>query len=115
MKSYLFAYGAPTDYQPTGPDSAQPWHDWFLTLGDRLLDVGNPGFARTELGGAGGGTRLGGYSAIRAESLDEAPALAAGCPFLAIGGGVEVGEITRLNPDSLTATLEDHARILAAR
>jgi hypothetical protein len=37
---------------------------------------------------------LGGYSLISAESIDEAVELARNCPFLRLGGGVEVGELT---------------------
>jgi hypothetical protein len=39
-------------------------------------------------------TTLGGYSLIRAGSLDAASALARGCPVLTAGGGVEICELT---------------------
>ncbi len=65
-------------------------------LGEHLLDKGNPVFTRTATGITSPGTDnvLGGYSVIRAENLDEAADLAKGCPILAAGGGVEVGELT---------------------
>jgi hypothetical protein len=45
-------------------------------------------------GGAsdGGASKLGGYSIITAESLDEAATGAKGCPVLQSGGSVEVYE-----------------------
>lgn len=36
---------------------------------------------------------VGGYSVIRADSLDEAEKMAKGCPIFSIGGSVEVREI----------------------
>lgn len=39
---------------------------------------------------------VGGYTLVRADSLDEAEVLAKGCPILAIGGTVEVREIDAL-------------------
>ena len=49
------------------------------------------------LGNCGDDTRLGGYSLITADDLDEALALAKGCPALQEGAGVEVGVIAKLN------------------
>ena len=49
------------------------------------------------LGDIGAGTRLGGYSAVTADGLDGAVALAKGCPALGLGGGIEIGVIMELN------------------
>lgn len=91
------------------------WNTWFETLGDHVTDVGNPILRRSTLGDCAAATELGGYSLISAADLEEAAALAQGCPFLRIGGGVEVGELTLLNPDSIATTIEDHARATQAR
>jgi hypothetical protein len=40
---------------------------------------------------------LGGYLILKADTLDEAVALAKGCPILFIGGHVEVRDILKLN------------------
>jgi hypothetical protein len=45
------------------------------------------------LSSLGAGTRLGGYSVVTAEDIDGAAALAARCPALQLGGGVEIGAI----------------------
>ena len=50
-------------------------------------------YSRATVGGSAGGTPLGGYSLVTAQSLDEAVTLAKDCPIVAAGGGVEVGEL----------------------
>ncbi len=39
---------------------------------------------------------VGGYSLVKADSLEEATELAKGCPGLTVGGSVEVREISKL-------------------
>jgi len=74
----------------------QQWTTWFGTLGDAVVDIGNPFGAGTTVkdGGTsdGGASELGGYSIINAESLAEAANKANGCPVLQSGGTVEVYE-----------------------
>lgn len=68
------------------------WIGWFDQLGDHLAQRGDAvNDARTV--GLTDGTRIGGYSVISAESFDEAAALAATCPGVQWGGGVEIGEV----------------------
>jgi hypothetical protein len=47
---------------------------------------------------------------VSAEDLETAVKLAEGCPFLQVGGGVEVGQLSLLSPESITTSAEDHAR-----
>ncbi|MEO8969675.1 MAG: YciI family protein [Solirubrobacteraceae bacterium] len=110
MFTFLFVYRAPTHYQPGSPDTMAKWNAWFEDLGSHVVSVGNPILAGSALGNCATDTALGGYSLITAEDIDEAIGLAEGCPFLSIGGGVEVGELTLLNPASVDTTIEDHAR-----
>jgi hypothetical protein len=56
-------------------------------------------FTATAVGASASDTTLGGYSLIRATSLDAAVDLARGCPILPHGGAVEIGELT--NHDDL--------------
>jgi hypothetical protein len=101
MGTFLFLYRPAADAKPD-PDVQARWLAWFEELGSAVTDMGNPIFEQRSVGETGAGTRLGGYSFITAADLDAAVALAHGCPALADGGGVEVGEITFLDPD-LTA------------
>jgi hypothetical protein len=41
---------------------------------------------------------IGGYSIIRADSLDEAAEISKGCPILTVGGNVEVRTIVPMTP-----------------
>ena len=67
-----------------------------LAVGARRPAQGprQPGIAATALGASVTDTTLGGYSLIRAGTLDAASALARGCPMLNDGGAIEICELT---------------------
>jgi hypothetical protein len=94
---YLYSGGQMADTPEAQEKAMQEWTDWFSTLGDSVVDMGNPFGAGTTVK-TGGGTsdgatsQLGGYSIVNAESLAEAAANAKGCPVLQSGGSVEVYE-----------------------
>jgi len=96
MPKYVFAYRAPKSYVPGQEDATAAWMEFRTTLGDQVLDFGNPVFEASSLGTCDDSTRLGGYSFVTADDLESAVALAKGCPVLSRGGGVEVGEITEI-------------------
>ena len=93
MSAYLFTFRAPDDYAPSA-ETFDTWAAWQLKLGARLKDRGNVAFAAAAVGAGPADTNLGGYSLIRASSLDAAVDVARGCPILRHGGAVEVGELT---------------------
>jgi hypothetical protein len=93
MSAYLFTFRSPDRYAPDS-GTFEEWSRWQLELGVRLMDRGNPAFASAVVGAEAASTTLGGYSVIRATSLDAALGIARGCPLLRYGGGVEVGELT---------------------
>ena len=74
------------------------WTGWFGSLGDKVVDGGNPFTPegrKIDSGGKVGDTdghRHSGYSIIKADSLDEAVKLAKGCPVLQGGASIEVYE-----------------------
>ncbi len=96
MAEFIFIYRAPADYTLGTPDGAAAWNAWFQGIGSQLRDLGKPVFVRGTVGDSGDGAPLGGYSLVTAENLDEALTLAKGCPFVGVGGGVEVGELADL-------------------
>lgn len=96
MPTYLITNRPPRDYQPSAETMAAR-NAWFASLSDHLIDRGNPAFASRALGAPVTETRLGGYTLVEAKDLDAAVELAATCPILERGGGVEVGELTMLN------------------
>jgi hypothetical protein len=93
---YLYTGGQMAETPEAQQEAMQEWGAWFGTLGDAVSDMGNAfgGSATLSDGGAssGGASRVGGYSVVTAQSLDDATSLAKGCPVLATGGSVEVYE-----------------------
>jgi hypothetical protein len=96
MPTYLITNRIPSDFEPSSRAFAA-WTAWFDRLGAHLEERGNPAFVRTTLGNCGPATALGGYTLITADDLDAATALAETHPLLALGGGVEIGELTLIN------------------
>ena len=95
MPRFLFSYRVPRDYQPRA-QFGKAWQAWFESLGSSRTDTGHAVIATRTLGNLDADTRLGGYSVVAAEDMEAAAALAAGCPALQLGGGVEVGTIPEL-------------------
>jgi len=95
MPNFVFTYRAAPGTART-PESAQAWMSYFDDLGGHVADIGQPAAETGSVGNCGPDTMLGGYSLITAASLDEALALAKGCPSVARDGGVEVGELVEV-------------------
>ena len=101
MANYMLAYtggGAPDASPEELQKIMDAWMGWFGTLGESVVDAGNPFGPSSTIASdgsvsPGGAAALGGYSIISAESLDAATDKAKGCPILAGGGGVEVYEV----------------------
>jgi S1-C subfamily serine protease len=93
---YLFSGGQMADTPEAQEAATQEWIAWFGSLGDSVVDMGNPfGASSTVTNGSasdGGASKLGGYTIINAESLEVAATNAKGCPVLRSGGSVEVYE-----------------------
>jgi hypothetical protein len=106
MTAYLFTFRAPADYTGT-PETFDVWCAWQAQLGPRLKDRGYRAIAAAALGADPAVTKLGGYSLIRATSLDQAVDLARGCPLLTHGGTVEIGELDGRD-DSFDQWLDKH-------
>lgn len=91
---YIYSGGALASTPEDQEKVMQEWVAWFGTLGDAVVDMGNPFGASATVksgGSADGGTSAAtGYSVVTAGSLDEASANATGCPILKSGGAVEV-------------------------
>jgi hypothetical protein len=99
MANYLLVFhgGSMPESPEGGAKVMQAWTDWFGTLGDKLVDAGNPvsqvkTIAANGSVSDGGANPSSGYSVIKADSLDAAVALARGCPVLQGGASVEVAE-----------------------
>jgi hypothetical protein len=79
-----------------GPASAKTltlWDSWLKDLDGHVRDPGQRVSDARMVGTCEGDRRSSGYTVITAGSLDEAVALAATCPLLERGGGIEVGVV----------------------
>ena len=98
MSKYALIYsgGAMAQTPQEQQAAMQAWTEWFGTLGDAVVEVGNPFGPSASVSGDGvtspGGLGASGYSLINATSLDDATGLAKGGPIIASGGAVDVCE-----------------------
>lgn len=98
MANYLLTYyggGMPETPEETEQVMAA-WTSWFEQLGDKVVDGGNPTSQSRAISPDGSVMEAtmapSGYSVIKADSIDAAVKLAAGCPVLAGGANVVVSE-----------------------
>lgn len=101
MSNYLFTYhgGGIPETEEDQKKVMEAWGAWMGGLGDALVDQGNPVGPSATVATDGStapfqtSDTVTGYSIVGADSLDDALALAKGCPIRDDGGWVEVGEI----------------------
>ncbi len=101
MTKYVFSYHSDGE-MPSDPAEQEKimaeWSAWFGSMGDAVVDGGNPfGEIRTvasdgRVTHGGGANPVTGYSIIQADDFDAALGHAKGCPILGGGGSVEVAE-----------------------
>ena len=91
--------------QPSSPEEGRQhfskYMDWLSSLGDAAVSPANPlkntstvnpdGTVTT-----GGTSTMSGYTIIEAVSLEAALSMAKACPFLDIGGSLEVSELAEM-------------------
>lgn len=100
MAKYLFVYhgGAAPETPEEGQKVMAEWMAWFGSMGEAVVDGGNPlGQSNTVsakgVAGDGGANPASGYSLVNADSLEAACKMAKGCPMVKNGSGsVEVAE-----------------------
>ena len=105
MSKYVLGYHGGSGMASTEEEMAAvmaKWGAWFGELGAAIVDGGAPTAQAATVGSdgsvseGGGSNPLTGYSIVTAGSLDEAAALAKGCPILEAGGSVEVAELIEM-------------------
>jgi hypothetical protein len=98
MANYVLVYhgGGMPETPEEGAKVMQAWDAWFHTLGDAVVDGGNPASATKTIAADGSVSDApdgpSGYSILKADSLDAAVELARGCPVLAGGASIQVVE-----------------------
>lgn len=104
MTKYLLSYHGgdmPKD-QTEGEAVTKAWTDWMGSLGNALVEAGNPTSTAMTIAPGGNVTNGGGvnpvtgWSVIEAGDMDSAVKLAKGCPQLKANGSIEVSEVMAL-------------------
>ncbi len=103
MAQYVIVYLGGN--HPSSPEEGQKhfarYMEWISSLGDSAVSPANPlkdtmtvnpdGTVTT-----GGSSTMSGYTIIEADSMDAALEVAGACPFLEIGGSLEVSELMKM-------------------
>ena len=90
---------------PTSPEEGRQhfaqYQQWLSSLGDAVVSPANPLRDTSTVnpdGSVTGGstTKISGYTIVEAASMEAALEMAKACPFLAIGGSLEVSELAEM-------------------
>jgi hypothetical protein len=91
--------------QPSSPEEGKQhfskYMDWLSSLGDSAVSPANPlrNTSTVHSDGTvttGGTTTMSGYTIIEAGTMEAALSIARACPFLDIGGSLEVSELAEM-------------------
>ncbi len=104
MATYILVYlggNQPTD-EEEGAKHFEKYREWLGSLGDALISPANPlkdTNVITPDGNVAPGstTEMSGFTVIQADTMQIAVELARSCPFLEIGGTLEVSEMMRMD------------------
>ncbi len=103
MPQYIIVYLGGD--QPSSPEEGKQhyakYREWLSSLGDSAVSPANP-FKDTSTVNSdgtvttGGTTTMSGYTIVEADTMDAALSIAKACPFLDIGGSLEVSELVEM-------------------
>lgn len=103
MPQYVIVYLGGN--QPSSPEEGKQhfskYMKWLSSLGDSAVSPANPlkNTSTVNCDGTvatGGTTTMSGYTIIKAHSMEAALSIAKTCPFLDIGGSLEVSELVEM-------------------
>ena len=97
--------------QPSSPEEGQKhkseYMAWLSSLGDSAISPANP-IKNTSIVNSdrsvtsGSVTSMSGFTVIKADSMEEALSISKSCPFLDIGGSLEVSELIQMSANNTT-------------
>lgn len=103
MSQYIITYLGGD--QPSSPEEGKQhfakYKEWLSSLGDSVVSPANP-FKNTNTVNSDGTvttgsiTAMSGYTIIESDSMESALSIAKRCPFLEIGGSLEVSELMQM-------------------
>jgi hypothetical protein len=103
MPNFMLTYlGAPQISSPEEKqDHMQKYHQWITDLGDAALSPMNPlkNVSVVDSDGNvtdGGETGMSGFTIVTADSMNAALEIAQACPFLEVGGRLEVAQMIEM-------------------
>ena len=91
--------------QPSSPEEGKKhfakYMEWLSSLGDAAVSPANPLMATQTVNpdgsvSAGSSSTMSGYTIVEADSMDGAIDIAKACPFLEVGGRLEVSELGKM-------------------
>ncbi len=104
MSQYIITYLGGN--QPSTPEEGQKhfakYKEWLSSLGESAVSPANP-LKNTKTINPDGSvtdgstTSMSGYTIVEADSIEAALDMAKGCPFLDIGGSLEVSELVQMS------------------
>jgi hypothetical protein len=104
MAQYMITYLGGD--QPSTPEEGKQhfakYKEWLSSLGDAAVSPANPlkNTSTVNPDGSvtsGGTTTMSGYTIVKADSMEAALEMAKACPFLEIGGSLEVSELMQMS------------------
>jgi hypothetical protein len=103
MPQYVIVYLGGN--QPSSPEEGNKhmakYREWLSSLGDSAVSPANP-FKNTSTVNpdgtvtTGSTTSMSGYTIIKSDSMEAALSIAKACPFLDVGGSLEVSELIQM-------------------
>lgn len=103
MSQYIITYlGGDRPSSPEeGKEHMSKYMDWLSSLGDSAVSPANPLKDTNTVNSdgsvtPGGKTTMSGYTIVEVDSMDAALSIAKTCPFLDIGGTLEVSELMKM-------------------
>jgi hypothetical protein len=103
MTQYIIVYLGGN--QPASPEEGKQhfskYMEWLSLLGEAAISPANPLSNTTTVNtdgttSSGGASTMSGYTVVEAESMEAALSMAKTCPFLDIGGSLEVSALGRM-------------------
>jgi hypothetical protein len=103
MPQYVIVYLGGN--QPSSPEEGKQhfskYMEWLSSVGDSAISPANPLKNTSTVNSdgtitTGGSTKMSGYTIIKADSMEVALSIAKACPFLDIGGSIEVSELAEM-------------------
>jgi hypothetical protein len=103
MPQYIITYLGGD--QPSSPEEGKKhfakYMEWLKSLGDAAISPANPLKNTSTVNpdgsiSSGGSTTMSGYTTIEVDTMEAALSIAKACPFLEIGGSLEVSELMKM-------------------